>query len=86
MHPEGVISLMMCASPTDGIKEMDSSRRGHVCYSTSDKFDPRFPYCVITIVIRVLLLSCSFLSSHSFVDNYIGSKKQKFLRKKPKKI
>lgn len=45
--------------------------------------NPRFPYCVITTVRRIVAIVILLFLSHSFV-NYVGSRKQKLGRKKPK--
>ena len=53
----GVVSPVVSASPADGVKEMESSRRRPACYPTSYTFDSSVPRCVITVVIRVVIVA-----------------------------
>lgn len=46
--------------------------------------NPRFSYCVIIIVSIIVIIVILLFLSYFFVDNYVGSRKQKLVRKKPK--
>ena len=61
--PEEGWQVPRCLFPQQiRLKKQREAGRQHIWYCIYYMFDPRFPYCIITIVIMVVIIAISFLS------------------------